>query len=268
MSTERNVTVIFSGVNPLPTSTGIERDSIKDMKIGDRIKAYCVPVGEGDNKSDPYITFDINDALDHIEKYYGKKFGTTITVTCSTDYNYHSDRANYPATNTYDEGAISYTASIGFYAYKVDKGLLMANIWYGSTTIRILNRSNLYSGDGWRLLGPREVSKYILSDLNGTINPKINPWGLPWNYSDDANNLHFSFYQMPHTGPHCFIFADSSIEFGNKYSDGRKAIGWPFIDDYNTFFEGVRFYQYWYTSFTSLFLYQYVESENATNIYY
>ena len=51
MSTERNVTVIFSNVNPLPTSTGIERDSIKDMKIGDRIKAYCVPVGGGTIKA-------------------------------------------------------------------------------------------------------------------------------------------------------------------------------------------------------------------------
>ena len=194
MSTERNVTVIFSGVNPLPTSTGIERDSIKDMKIGDRIKAYCVPVGEGDNKSDPYITFDINDALDHIEKYYGKKFGTTITVTCSTNYNYHDYTNKYIITNAYEEGAQSYNASIGFYAYKVDKGLLMANIWYGSTTMRILNRSNLYSGDGWRLLGPREISKYVLSDLNGTINPKINPWGLPVDYGEGRQ--HYSFYQM------------------------------------------------------------------------
>ena len=221
MSTERNVTVIFSGVNPLPTSTGIERDNIKDMKIGDRIKAYCVPVGEGDNKSDPYITFDINDALDHIEKYYGKKFGTTITVTCSTDYGYDKDR-NYNAANTYDEGATSYPASIGFYAYKVDKGLLMANIWYGSTTIRILNRSNLYSGDGWRLLGPREISKYVLSDLNGTINPKINPWGLPLNYDGRGTSIHCSFYQMPHNGSHCFIFVNSSIKFGGGYYNYLK----------------------------------------------
>ena len=264
MSTERNVTVIFSGVNPLPTSTGIERDSIKDMKIGDRIKAYCVPVGEGDNKSDPYITFDINDALDHIEKYYGKKFGTTITVTCSTDYNYQQTHENYNAANTYDEGATSYTASIGFYAYKVDKGLLMANIWYGSTTMRILNRSNLYSGDGWRLLGPREISKYVLSDLNGTINPKINPWGLPVDY-DGRPNSHYSFYQMPHNGSHCFIFVNSSINFGggyrNRFWNDESGIGWPFIDLFNGSYDK-------YTSFTSLFLYQYVESENATNIYY
>ena len=51
MSTDRNVTVIFNGsinpINPMPTSTGIERYNIKDMKIGDRIKAYCVPVGGG-----------------------------------------------------------------------------------------------------------------------------------------------------------------------------------------------------------------------------
>lgn len=51
MSTDRNVTVIFSDINPMATSTGIERDSIKDMKIGDRIKAYCVPVGEGTIKT-------------------------------------------------------------------------------------------------------------------------------------------------------------------------------------------------------------------------
>lgn len=264
MSTERNVTVIFSGISPLPTSTGIERKNLKDMKIGDRIKAYCVPVGEGDNKSDPYITFDINDALDHIEKYYGKKFGTTITVTCSTDYNYHNDHTKYIITNAYEEGAQSYNASIGFYAYKVDKGLLMANIWYGFTTMRILNRSNLYSGDGWRLLGPREISKYVLSDLNGTMNPKINPWGLPVNY--DGENQHYSFYQMPHNGSHCFIFVNSSIGFGDTYynydnNDSAKGIGWPFIDAYNG-------NEYRYTSFTSLFLYQYVESENATNIYY
>lgn len=256
MSTDRNVTVIFSDINPMATSTGIERDSIKDMKIGDRIKAYCVPVGEGDNKDDPYITLDINDALDHIEKFYGKKFGTTITVTCTTDKNYRNDVIKYNITNAYEEGAQSYIASIGFYAYKVDKGILMANIWYGSTNMRILNRSNLYSGDGWRLLGPREISKYVLSDLNGTINPKVNPWELPVNYSDGSQ--HYSFYQMPHNGLHCFILNDSSIVFGNEYCRG---IGWSSIDAFNS-------NQYRYTSFTSLFLYQYVESENATNIYY
>ena len=190
MSTDRNVTVIFSGINPLPTSTGIERYNIKDMKIGDRIKAYCVPVGEGDNKADPYITLDINDALDHIEKFYGKKFGATITVTCTTDKD-HSGEFKYNITNTYEEGEQSYNASIGFYAYKVDKGLLMANIWYGSTNMRILNRSNLYSGDGWRLLGPREITKYVLSDLNGTINPKVNPWELPVTVNGDYQ--HYSF---------------------------------------------------------------------------
>ena len=258
MSTDRNVTVIFSGINPLPTSTGIERYNIKDMKIGDRIKAYCVPVGEGDNKGDPYITLDINDALDHIEKLYGKKFGTTITVTCTIDKNYENDHTRYNITKAYEEGAQSYNASIGFYAYKVDKGILMANIWYGSTTMRILNRSNLYSGDGWRLLGPREISKYVLSDLNGTINPKINPWGLPVNY---GGRQHYSFYQLPHNGYHCFILVNSSIEFGGAYYASNTGIGWPFIDSSNGQPEKC-------TSFTSLFLYQYVESENATNIYY
>ena len=260
MSTDRNVTVIFSGINPLPTSTGIERYNIKDMKIGDRIKAYCVPVGEGDHKNDPYITLDINDALDHIEKFYGKKFGSTVTVTCTTDKNYHNDRTNYNITNTYEEGAQSYNASIGFYAYKVDKGILMANIWYGSTNMRILNRSNLYSGDGWRLLGPREITKYVLSDLNGTINPKVNPWELPVNVRDGLQ--HFSFYQMPHNGLHCFILNDSSIVFGNGYhAYPNNGIGWTNINAFNG-------HDYRYTSFTSLFLYQYVESENATNIYY
>ena len=64
----------------------------------------------------------------------------------------------------------------------------MANIYYGNTTLRILNRQNLYSGDGWRLLGPRELSKYILSDLNGTINPKINPWNIPVTVVIKGNN--------------------------------------------------------------------------------
>ena len=261
MSTDRNVTVIFSGINPLPTSIGIERQNIKDMKIGDRIKAYCVPVGEGDNKDDPYITLDINDALDHIEKYYGKKFGTTVTVTCFTNKSYLSNDTRYDAFSTYDEGATDYQAGIGFYAYKVDKGLLMANIYYGNTTLRILNRSNLYSGDGWRLLGPREISKYVLSDLNGTIDPKVNPWKLPVNYNGGFQ--YYSFYQMPHNGLHCFILNDSSIMFGNRYHNfsGNNGIGWPNINSVNG-------NNYRYTSFTSLFLYQYVESENATNIYY
>lgn len=263
MSTDRNVTVIFSNINPMATSTGIERYNLKDMKIGDRIQAYCVPVGEGDHKDDPYITLDINDALDHIEKYYGKKFGTTITVTCTTDKTYHDNLYNYTILTDYEEGTQSYNASIGFYAYKVDKGLLMANIWYGSTNMRILNRSNLYSGDGWRLLGPREISKYVLSDLNGTINPKVNPWKLPVN--SDGKLQHYSFYQMPHTGSHYFIFVNSSITYGagyyNEANNGRGGIGWPFIDKING-------NDYRYTSFTSLFLYQYVESENATNIYY
>lgn len=265
MSTDRNVTVIFSGINPLPTSTGIERYNIKDMKIGDRIKAYCVPIGEGDNKDDPYITLDINDALDHIEKYYGKKFGNTVTVTCSIAYVYDSF-SYYSATKTYDEGATSYKAGIGFYAYKVDKGLLMANVYYGSTTMRILNRSNLYSGDGWRLLGPRELSKYILSDLNGTINPKVNPWGIPIDCC--SKNQHYSFYQMPHNGPHCFYLNNSSIMFGTLYCtlSSDNIIGWSSIDKYNKYRDSGSNMAYY--SFTSLFLYQYVESENATNIYY
>lgn len=137
----------------------------------------------------------------------------------------------------------------------------MANIWYGSINMRILNRSNLYSGDGWRLLGPREISKYVLSDLNGTINPKVNPWELPIDYSGGME--HYSFYQMPHNGLHCFILNDSSIMFGREYYNvyHNNGIGWSNIDSFNG-------NSHAYTSFTSLFLYQYVESENATNIYY
>ena len=265
MSTDRNVTVIFSGINPMATSTGIERYNIKDMKIGDRIKAYCVPVGGGDNKSDPYITLDINDALDHIEKFYGKKFGTTITVTCDGS-------SNYAKTKTYDEGATTYQAAMGFYAYKVDKGLLMANIFCGNTTLRILNRQNLYSGDGWRLLGPRELSKYILSDLNGTINPKKNPWGIP--VSNGVGN--YSFYQMPHSDTHCFYCdsALSAIQYATIYGgfDYRTcSIGWSNIDQTNLmayYNPSVNRNSVAGGPLTSLFLYQYVESENATNIYY
>lgn len=138
----------------------------------------------------------------------------------------------------------------------------MANIWYGSINMRILNRSNLYSGDGWRLLGPREISKYVLSDLNGTINPKVNPWELPIVNSDARQ--HYSFYQMPHKGSHCFKLNGSSITYSAGYrnhSNGNNGIGWPFINVFNG-------NDYTFTSFTSLFLYQYVESENATNIYY
>lgn len=253
MSTDRNVTVIFSGINPLPTSTGIERYNIKDMKIGDRIKAYCVPVGGGDYKSDPYITLDINDALDHIEKYHGKKFGTTITVTCETNAS-----SNYSNKISYNENATTYNANMGSYAYKVDKGLLMANIWYGPITPRILNRSNLYSGDRWRLLGPRELSKYILSDLNGTVNPKVNPWGISTHF---GNRQCFTFYQASHTALTIPCWTSTAITFS---SNDRHYLGWPYPDNTNlntTFSYGNYFY-------TSLFLYQYVESENATNIYY
>ena len=256
MSTDRNVTVIFRGINPMATSTGIERYNIKDMKIGDRIKAYCVPVGEGDNKDDPYITLDINDALDHIEKYHGKKFGSTVTVTC---VHTRDDRKDGDAADaTYVEGATTYQAAMGFYAYKVDKGLLMANVIYRNTTLRILNRQNLYSGDRWRLLGPRELSKYIASDLNGTINPSVNPWGLALSYDD----LYFTFYQEPHNILVYITWESSGIRFndGNAY----VSLGWPRIDQANkdvTFDRSDK-------NYTSLFLYQYVESENATNIYY
>ena len=63
-------------------------------------------MGRGDNKGDPYITLDINDALDHIEKYSGKKFGNTITVTCDSSTDYASGIRN-------DEGATTYQATMG-----------------------------------------------------------------------------------------------------------------------------------------------------------
>lgn len=251
MSTDRNVTVLYKPLDNtqnyiMATSTGIERDNIKDMKIGDRIKAYCVPVGEGAYKGDPYITLDINDALDHLEKYHGKKFGTTITVKCSYVY-------PWPGDLSYNEGVSEIELAMGFWAYKVDKGLLMSHVIGGSTTIEVLNRQNLYSGDGWRLLGPRELSKYILSDLNGTINPKVNPWTV----SPDNYTGRLSFYQMPHTGTHEFHFSanEPSIWFG-----GYNGLGWPNVNIPNN--------QRGDGSNTSIFLYQYVESENATNIYY
>ena len=166
---------------------------------------------------------------------------------------------------------------MGSYAYKVDKGLLMANIYYGNTTLRILNRQNLYSGDGWRLLGPRELSKYILSDLNGTINPKINPWNIPVTVVIKGNNTgNFSFYQMPHSGTSCFYYSESTIQYASMYgvNDHRatryNGLGWSNIDQSNTHLidHGNNGSTEANCPLTSLFLYQYVESENATNIYY
>ena len=187
--------------------------------------------------------------MDHIEKYYGKKFGSTVTVTCDmydVSHNWFSG---------YTEGSTEYVASIGFYAYKVDKGLLMANVVCGHTTMRILNRSNLYSGDRWRLLGPRELSKYILSDLNGTINPKVNPWGI----TDADGDGNYSFYQSSHiaNGHYTPIWSSDIIRFGHP----GVAYGWENVNTYNDTKPRIIYY-------TSLFLYQYVESENATNIYY
>ena len=208
--------------------------------------------------------------MDHIEKYSGKKFGNTITVTCDSS-------TGYAHAITYDEGATTYQATMGIYAYKVDKGLLMANIYYGNTTLRILNRQNLYSGDGWRLLGPRELSKYISSDLNGTINPKVNPWNIPLSSQPGYGTDDYSFYQMPHSGTHCF-YCNSALtiilydtrygDFSGEYSICR--IGWSNIDQTNKQYKRYKKYddRLHDGPLTSLFLYQYVESENATNIYY
>ena len=163
--------------------------------------------------------------------------------------------ANHDWFGEYTEGSTAYQASIGFYAYKVDKGLLMASIFCGNTTMRILNRSNLYSGDRWRLLGPRELSKYILSDLNGTINPKVNPWGIT---TDSYGNC--SFYQSSHhitNNQYIPVWHSGIISFNNL----GLPYGWGNVDEKNNSNYGNKYY-------TSLFLYQYVESENATNIYY
>lgn len=253
MSTARNVTVNFlsdPGLDVMSSSTGVERDNIKDMKIGDRIKAYCVPVGEGDYKTDTYITLDINDALDHIEKFHNAKFNTSLTINCS-----YSRYASITSL-TYSETASVYNIAMGFWAYKVDRGLLLANVYNTDTTLRVLNRQNLINGDGWRLLGPREISKYVLSDLNGTLDPIINPWGLP----TEAYHGKFSFYQMPHTGSHEFYFSASgpSIKFNDTGVSNN--LGWPNPDRTNN--------QRSEPYYTGLFLYQYVDSDNATNIYY
>ena len=209
----------------------------------------------GDYKSDPYITLDINDALDHLEKYHGKKFANTVTVTCTSISHWFS--SSIPFT----EGTTNYTADMGYYAYKVDKGLLMANIRCNNATMRMLNRSNLYSGDGWRLLGPRELSKYILSDLNGTINPKVNPWNIMEQFDDGK---FCTFYQTSHNAGKVPCLNINKNEIG--FVDGAPydlQYGWQNIDknNYGGGNRGDMFY-------TSLFLYQYVESENATNIYY
>lgn len=258
MSTARNVTVLYEPLEEtqnciMATSTGIERDNIKDMKIGDRIKAYCVPVGEGAYKDDPYITLDINDALDHLEKYHGKKFGTTITVKCSYEY-------PWPASLSYDEGASEIKLAMGFWAYKVDKGLLMSNVIGGPTNMSKLNRQNLVTGDGWRLPGPREISKYLVSDLNGTLDPTVNPWKVSTDPGSSSQRV--AFYQMPHTGTHDYYFSNGpSILIGH---DHNYSMSWS--SEKNAYAD------YWHgwgdASFTSTFLYQYVDSENATNIYY
>lgn len=249
MSTARNVTVVFDEpydkTAVLPSSAGIERDNIKDMKIGDRIKVYCVPVGEGDYKTDPYITFDINDALDHLEKYSGIKLANTIKVICSWS-------ALFPTSYRFHESDAEIRLNMGYYAYKVDRGVLMSNIYAGPTNMSTLNRQNLVTGDGWRLPGPREISKYLVSDLNGTLDPTVNPWKV----STDPNNRRqrVAFYQMPYTGTHGYYFSNGPsilIGHGNDYS-----ISWSSEANVG---DG---------SFTSTFLYQYVDSENATNIYY
>ena len=253
LSTERNVTVVFDqeSYKVLSSSTGIERDNIKDMKIGDRIKVYCVPVGEGDYKTDPYLTLDINDALDHLEKYYGIKFATTIKVICSY-------RAPNPSSGSFHESDAEVRLNMGYYAYKVDRGVLMSNIYAGTTNMSKLNRQNLVTGDGWRLPGPREISKYLVSDLNGTLDPTVNPWNVTIVPANENRYRRITCYQMPHTSGHEYYFSyeGPSILFNHKdglsWSSEANAIQYNWGD---------------YT-FTSTFLYQYVDSENATNIYY
>lgn len=254
MSTTRNVTVVFEEsydkTAVLPSSTGIERDNIKDMKIGDRIKVYCVPVGEGDYKTDPYLTLDINDALDHLEKYSGIKLANTIKVICSYG-------AEFPTSCSFHESDAEVRLNMGYYAYKVDRGVLMSNIYAGSTNMSKLNRQNLVTGDGWRLPGPREISKYLVSDLNGTLDPIVNPWKV--STDPDSGSQRVAFYQMPHTGTHDYYFSNGPsilIGHGHRYSMSWSSEGNGYDGTYGDY------------TFTSTFLYQYVDSENATNIYY
>ena len=258
MSTTRNVTVVFEQESyvqtaVLPSSTGIERDNIKDMKIGDRIKVYCVPVGEGDYKTDPYLTLDINDALDHLEKYYGIKFATTIKVICSYG-------APFPSSGSFHESDAEVKLNMGYYAYKVDRGVLMSNIYAGLTNMSKLNRQNLVTGDGWRLPGPREISKYLVSDLNGTLDPTVNPWKVSTDPNSQGQRV--AFYQMPHTGTHDYYFSNGpSILIGHyhNYSMDWSSNNARYDHSYGNYGDA---------TFTSTFLYQYVDSENATNIYY
>lgn len=260
MSTARNVTVVFEESSNktavLSSSTGIERDNIKDMKIGDRIKVYCVPVGEGDYKTDPYITLDINDALDHLEKYSGIKLANTIKVICSYG-------AASPTSYSFHESGTEIKLNMGYYAYKVDRGVLMSNIYAGFTNMSTLNRQNLVTGDGWRLPGPREISKYLVSDLNGTLDPTVNPWKVSTNPNNSDQRV--AFYQMPHTGTHDYYFSNGpSILIGH---DHNHSMSWS---SNNAFYDPSKWSGYYYgdTTFTSTFLYQYVDSENVTNIYY
>lgn len=266
MSTARDVTVIFdpnvrTETAVMASSTGIERDNIKDMKIGDRIRVYCVPVGEGgggDYKTDPYITFDINDALDHLEKYYGITFATTIKVDCSLGN-------VFPSQASYSDGADNIALAMAYLAYKVDTGVLISDIYAGPTSMAQLNRQNLVTGDGWRLLGPKEISKYLVSDLNGTLDPTVNPWKVPTTYSDSFRR--YTYFQMPHTNIHDFIFSTRN-EYGTtvppyiKFSSQNYGIGWSTPDS------NYRAGGWGHYAFTSTFLYQYVDSKNAMNIYY
>lgn len=263
MSTARDVTVIFdpnvrTETAVMASSTGIERNNIKDMKIGDRIRVYCVPVGEGGgtNKGDPYITFDINDALDHLEKYYGVTFATTIKVDCSFNN-------ALPSKTTYYDGAGTIALAMAYLAYKVDTGVLISDIYAGPTSMAQLNRQNLVTGDGWRLLGPKEISKYLVSDLNGTLDPTVNPWKVPTHF-DQSRYRRYTYFQMPHINMHDFIF--TSDEYGTvppyiNFSS-RYGIGWS--DPSTNYQTG----GWGSPTFTSTFLYQYVDSKNATNIYY
>lgn len=154
---------------------------------------------------------------------------------------------------------------MAYLAYKVDTGVLISNIYAGPTSMAQLNRQNLVTGDGWRLLGPKEISKYLVSDLNGTLDPTVNPWKVPTELGQHIDRR-YTYFQMPHTNIHDFIFSTSdkyrtTVPPYIKFSS-QSGIGW------STPGTNYQAGGWGHSAFTSTFLYQYVDSKNATNIYY
>lgn len=245
MTTKRpNITIEFipngdAVTTKLASSTGLERTKLEDMKIGDRIKAYFTPTGNAD---DFIITFDADEAISGIENAKGSKF---------TD-----DKHKFNMRNGFDwpwnlkdpssyEGDVN--VNMGFYAYKIDTGLLMAKLVAGRRSAENLNKLNIYSGDGWRLPGPRELD-YFASDLNGTIDPTRNPWQITYS----SQNRSVYWHQTSHRTPVEYEWA------GNKVA----------LTTHNAEYAGWSGTSPWDGVTTNMFVYQYVDNDKSTNIYY